>query len=482
MTQAIAVASQPTLEFKVEPWAHQLKAINEARTKNEYALFFEMGAGKTMTAINMLREKCVKHRRVLRTLILCPSIVRDNWQEEIERHSKFEPWEYVTLSGTGKQRIKKFHECGAKIFITNHEAMAVMKELYAAIEAWKPEVIILDESHRCKDIKAKRTKAIIRIADQTMYRYILSGSPILKDPADLFAQFRILDRGATFGKNFFVFRNEYFYDKNAQMPAAKHFPDWRLRVGAEVKITEKIAKRSMRVMKSECLDLPPLVRQKIYVELSGIQKKLYDEMKQDFITFMHGKACAAPLAMTKALRLQEIVSGFVSVEGEQGYEKIQLADNPRATALRELLEEITPHSKALVWACFKENYKTIRAILDDLGVGYVVVHGQVSDEEKKAAVLRFQSDPTCRVFLGHPGSGGIGINLVAASYSIFYSRSFSLEHDLQATARNHRGGSEIHDKITRIDLVAKNTIDEKSLEKLEAKVAIGEAVLRDLVS
>lgn len=82
--------------------------------------------------------------------------------------------------------------------------------------------------------------------------------------------------------------------------------------------------------------------------------------------------------------------------------------------------------------------------------------------------------------MGHPGSGGIGINMVIASYSIFYSRNFSLEQDLQAEARNHRGGSEIHAKVTRINLIAKGTIDEIVADALKNKVQIGENILNKI--
>ena len=78
------------------------------------------------------------------------------------------------------------------------------------------------------------------------------------------------------------------------------------------------------------------------------------------------------------------------------------------------------------------------------------------------------------------GSGGIGINLVAASYAIFYSRSFSLEHDLQAEARNYRGGSERHTKITRIDIVARDTIDEHIQKALSDKQNISETLLKEI--
>ena len=90
---------------------------------------------------------------------------------------------------------------------------------------------------------------------------------------------------------------------------------------------------------------------------------------------------------------------------------------------------------------------------------------------------RFRKDDSCRVMIANQGAGGAGINLVEASYSIYYSKGFSLEHDLQSEARNHRGGSEIHDKITRIDLVCPNTIDESINEALSNKQHVADRIL-----
>lgn len=468
-----------TLPYLIEPWNHQKDAIARAAELDEFALFFEMGAGKTMTAINILRHKYLKHRRPLRTLILCPLIVTDNWKREWLAHSKLDPKKIEVLTGPGVKRAEKLSRTHATVIITNYEGL-LLKEFRAALKTWKIEAIVLDESHRCKDPSAKRSKYAYELADQTMYRYILSGSPILNSPLDLFQQFKILDRGDTFGTNFFAFRHAYFFDRNSGMPAAKHFPDWALQPGAEGRLNQKLQAKSMTVKKKDCLDLPPLVKEVIRVDLSKTQRKLYEEMKRDFITFMEGKAVTATLAITKALRLLQITSGYVVAEGEDGRESLEIKDNPRALALRELLAELTPHHKVIVWAVFKENYRTIKKILDALGVGYCVVTGEVDQVEKMAAVQRFQSDRNCRVFLGNPGAGGIGINLVEASYSIFYSRTFSLEHDLQAEARNHRGGSEIHEKVTRIDLVAKDTLDENVLLRLAQKVEVGHRVLTEI--
>lgn len=470
------------MDFLIELWAHQKDALQRTSSKDEFAFFFEMGTGKTATTVNALRLKYLKHDKLLKTLILCPPIVIENWKREFKMHSKVGD-RVVCLTGSGKQRAKliREHSKAPVIFVTNYEAL-LMQEVFELFLEYAPECLVVDESHRVKELKAKRTKLVIKLADQSKYRFILSGTPILNSPMDIFAQFRVLDRGETFGTNFYIFRARYFVDKNAGMPRDRHFPKWEIRPGALDEINRCISLKSMRITKAECLDLPPLVKKAIYVELSSEQEKLYNEMKKDLIAYINDKACVAQLAITKALRLQQIISGFIVVEGEDGIkrEEITIKDNPRAVALKELLGDITAHSQCLVWCVFKENYGTVRRVCEDLKISYVEVHGEISQAKKMEAVDKFNTDPSTKVFIGHPGSGGIGINLVSAGYSIFYSRSFSLEQDLQAEARNHRGGSSIHSKVVRYDLVAKGTIDELVLTRLANKVSISEQVLKDL--
>lgn len=474
------------MQFKIAPWRHQLEAIERGKSLPRFALFFEMGAGKTGTCINMLRFRFNEARSVLRTLIFTPPIVIRNWRDEWAMHSNLEPGRLVLLTGSGKRRAELVRQHGwdekgnrrGVVFVTNYESL-LMEELYEELLKWSPQALVLDESHKCKDSKAKRTKKVLSLVQtcKPQFRYILSGSPVLNSPMDLFSQYLILDDGATFGRNFFAFRARYFRDRNAGMPKHKYFPKWEVIPGSLEEISARISRTGMRVLKQDCLDLPPLVRQAIKVGMTPEQARLYLEMKKHFITFLDDKACTATLAITKALRLQQIASGYIkTVDGKD----VSLGVTPKQEALRELLEELTPHSQVLVWAVWKENYEQVRQVCRALGVDFVEVHGEISDAEKAAAVDRFRSDPRCRVFLGHPGSGGIGINLVNAPYSIFYSRTFSLEHSLQAEARNHRGGSEIHDKITRIDLVTEGTIDELVAEKLANKIEVSDKLLRDL--
>lgn len=478
------------MEYRIKPWAHQLTAIERAKDLPYFSLFFEPGAGKTMTAINILRHKMVPLGKYLRTMVFCPPIVVPNWKKEFLMHSKIPEDRIIPLIGSQKDRLKTFRSnCLEEVeerrrgafFITNYEAL-LMGELYEEIKAWEPEALIFDESHRLKNYKAKRSKLAHGLAnpkaDKKPLTYLLSGSPVLNSPMDLFYPFLILDGGGTFGRNFFMFRARFFEDRNAGMPKERYFPNWQIRRGAIDEINQRIFLHGMRVTKAECLDLPEEVSVTIECGMTPLQSKNYKEMKQDFITFMGDKSASATLAIVKALRLLQITSGFLALDprGEESDQaKVIYPGTSKEEALRELLTELTPHSKVIVWAVWRENYGAIKRVCSELGLEMAEVHGGISRAKQDEAVERFRNDPFCRVFLGHPGSGGIGINLTCAPYSIFYSRTFSLEHWLQARARNHRGGQT--SKVTHYDLVCTSTIDSLVCEKLASKFKMSEDLL-----
>lgn len=466
-------------------WKHQEAAIEVSKNIRDLALFYEQGTGKTRTTIEILRNKYHANRRLMNTLILCPVIVCENWKREFAAFSKINPDDIVVLSGSQSSRMARLRkELGDnvdrnKIIITNYEALQ-MENIVRVITYWKPEILICDESQRIKNYSSKRAKVLAPLADMTKHNYILTGTPITNGSMDIYMQFRILDRGETFGRNYFVFRNQYFIDQNASWKdKPTHFPKFVMNTEAYSQLQDKIKHKALRVLKSECLDLPPLVKQTIDVSLSAEQTKLYKQMKDDFIAFIDNSQKAgrkdtvtAQLAVTKGLRLQQIVSGYAALDDGT----VKRLDCPRLNVLSELLEDITPENKVIVWCMFKENYKMVQELCTKLELGYAMITGD-NIKTREDDMDRFRKDPKCRVMIANQSAGGVGITLVEASYSIYYSKGFSLEHDLQSEARNHRGGSEMHEKITRIDLVAKDTIDELINDALAGKLNVADTIL-----
>jgi SNF2 family DNA or RNA helicase len=475
-------------------WAHQREAVERARSLRHMALFLEMGTGKTRTTIEILKERFAERNGTLRTLIFCPPIVISNWRDEWLRFSDLSHHDVVMLKGAGTKRAKDFRELAwrqgtpqGKIFITNYEALA-MPNLNLLFKSWRPEAIVCDESHMLKNPSSNRSKLAWRLAQAApdSYRYILTGTPILNHAWDIWAQFRFLDLGETFQEDTTLdhFRWRYFKDLNMGMPRHQYFPNWVPKTLAKdgvdglTQIKAKIQPKSMRVTKEECLDLPDLVKETVKLDMSAEQARMYRELQKDFVTFVETnnttEHVVAQMAMTKMLRLIQITAGHIKTAEEN---VVVLKETPKEAALLELLKTLTPDYKVVVWTPWVATYPVIRAMCKKLDIGMVEITGDVREKERDEMVRSFQTDPKARVLLGNQGSGGIGINLTAAPYAIFYSRTFDLAKDLQAAARTHRGGSEIHPKITRIDLVCEGTIEEMIQKELAIKFELGEKVL-----
>lgn len=464
------------MNYYVNPWAHQLDAIEFSRQNKNVALFWEMGTGKTATTINILRHQYALNGGVVSTLILAPIVVLENWRREFMTHARMPENNVLVLKGTGKKKCEQLNRLlksgGSKIIIGNYEIMQ-NKEIVKLLEHWGPSILVCDESQRCKSHTSKRAKAIAKLADGCKHKYLLSGTPVLNSPMDIYMQFRILDGGELFGKNFYGFRNKFFHDKNAGMPKHVHFPKWEPKPGVHVLFNKMIAKKALRATKEDCLDLPPLIRETLNVDLSPEQRRAYKEMHQDFVTYINDEACVASLAITKGLRLQQIVSGFLKTDDGN---IIRFKKTPREKELELLLADLTPSSKVIVWANFKENYKQIAEICKNLQIDYAELHGGVKDKDEQ--IESFRKNDKIKVMIANPQSAGLGVNLIEAKYSVYYSKGFSLEHDLQSEARNHRGGSDkLHDKITRIDLVAPGTLDEQVTEALANKQDVAALLL-----
>ncbi len=470
-------------------WAHQKQARDLGLVHDGLGIFFDTGTGKSRTMIEIMRHRFAQEKRVMRTLILAPKIVLPNWQREIAKYSKIHPRDVVVLTGAGRRREKDFIEAAndggilnrGRIFVTNFEALE-MAGLFDLLLQWRPEIMVADEAHRLKNPESKRAKAAIRLADEAPYKYPLTGSPILNSAMDVFNIFRFLDRGETFGTNFWRFRSHWFEDENAAWTGKQgHFPSYVPRPHAYAEFTRLISQKCVYAKKTECLDLPPLVKTQVFVDLGAEQRKLYEQMKKDYIAWIDSKesagekkAVVAQLAVVRALRLQQIITGFANADDKTVH---VIKDNPRLKCLKELLEEHSGGHKIIVWSCFHQNYADIGQICDELKIKYVMLHGGTKDSERQPNVDAFNNDPEVRVLIGNQGAGGIGINLIASDMSIYFSKNFSLEHDIQSEARNYRGGSEIHQKITRIDLVATDTIDDLINQALAAKKDIGDQIL-----
>jgi len=413
-----------------------------------------MGTGKTKTTIEILRMKCNQERRALKTLIVCPLVVMENWKREILTHSFIEENKIQIVDGCTKPNGKKLKNATknlrldqlqnnkAQIFILNTDNVSNLP-VWEMVLALGVEFLVIDESHRFKNPTGVRSNNMFKLASQEYlkYKFILTGSPILQSALDLWSQFRILDPDIL-GKNFFSFRCKYFYDANANMPSHVHFPNWQPKKdGAMSTLNEVIYRHADRVMKDDVLDLPERTYQTLEVPLAKTQRRLYDEMRDTLVAFLEEpinvqnmfdlpdvsdldipELMRADLAIVKTIRLQQLICGiFTSSEGD-----IKEIETNRIKVLKELIEELSTKSdnKLIVWTTFAPTYPQIAKICMDLKVKFVMLTGQQTKEEKQINIDEFNTG-SAQVIIANQAAGGTGVNLTAANYEIFYSRSYN---------------------------------------------------------
>ena len=237
-------------------------------------------------------------------------------------------------------------------------------------------------------------------------------------------------------------------------------------------LSEKLEKFSYRVLKEECLDLPPKIYMRRTVELTPEQKKVYAQMKQMALATLDGKVMSTVNVMTQLMRLHQVTCGHFKADDSS----ITKLDNNRVNALLELLEETD--GKVIIWANYREDIKNITDSLkkvygDDSTVEY---WGEVDSTLRQDNIAQFQekNSPT-RYFVGNAQTGGYGITLTAANTVVYYSNSYDLEKRLQSEDRAHRicqTGS-----VTYVDLIAEGTIDEKIVKSLRSKINIANEIM-----
>ena len=465
--------SNDDYNFKTKPFEHQRKAFYMSRDKKSFALLMEQGTGKTKVIIDNASYLYGKGE-ITALVVIAPNGVHRNWLKEIDIHMP--DWcprdSFYYSSGMTKKRIEEYEsvfstENKLKIFTFNVEAFTSPKAIYymQKILVSNKVMLVVDESSRIKRPGAKRTKIITKFGKQVDYKRIMTGTPVTKGPEDVYSQFKFLDPQILGYDSFYSFRARYCIMggfENRQIVSYQNIEE----------LTRNIEGHSFRVLKKDCLDLPEKIYQRYYVEMTPKQKKLYDTMKKSFVAELEGEMIEAPEAITRLLRLQQILCGWFP--SEQGGQQID-DKNPRIEALKEILSDID--SKVIIWARFKADLRAIEKALGDLAVSY---HGDVSSDSRELAVTRFQNDPKVKYFIGQPQSGGIGLTLTAADYAIYYSNSFDLEQRMQSEDRCHRIGTK--NNVTYIDIETRKSVDSKIIKALREKKNLADVITKDPIS
>jgi SNF2 family DNA or RNA helicase len=459
------------------PYAWQQRCKEKTSEVSQYALLADVGTGKSRAAIMMLEEWIKKIEDRQKVLILAPSVTLTNWKNELQTYAinEIPPIYALTKASSRLNDMGRLTALNAHaVVIVNYEAFD--NDAFTNItKSWGPQIVIADELHRLKSHTSKRAKAVVKIGDQALYRIGLTGTAILQSPMDIWHQWRFLDKGETFGQFLKVFRAKYCIAQPKRY-GTREFVEWVFNKQKEDEFTQALSKYSVVVKKSDVMDLPPFIEEELVLEMGEEQGKAYRHMKRDFLAFIQGSdsPSVAQTAMTKGLRLMQIVSGFMTTDDGKC---VRFKENPKLDALRKVLEDVVEEHKIIVWCSFKENYRMVEELCLEMGIGYAMLTGDMDANAKGDSIHYFQNVPATRVMIANRKAGGIGVNLTAASYSYVFSRNFSLEEEIQSDGRNYRGGSQVHERIVKINPVVKDSIDLHVLKAVREKKNVSDMVL-----
>ena len=438
-----------------------------------FGLLFEMGCGKTLTAI-AIAGAGYQMGKVERLLIVAPTSVVAVWPKELQEYAKFK-YTCKTLLGEKKQRLKqiddliKFPFKALKVAVINYES-TWRPEILEKLKEFDADMVIADESQRIKTYDAAQSKAMHELGDQARYKLILSGTPVQTAAIDIWSQYRFLDK-SVFGDNFFKFRGRYAIMGGYGNKKIVGYKDLEGLIKKEHSI-------AFRVTKDEALDLPKQTFETRKIQFNQKEKNLYERIKKDSYAELDGGGhITATTVLTRLLRLQQLAGGFLVQDDAQ---KPQLVSRAKLDALADIIEDyvIGSGKKLVIFARF---IAEVQAIMELAGkvlpkeLKQVAIYGDIKKEDRGGIVKQFQEDPNTVLFIGQIDTAGTGITLTAADTCVYYSKNFNYATYSQSLSRIHRIGQ--RNCCTYIDLEIEGTIDELISKALSRKEDMAKTVV-----
>jgi len=490
---------------------HQKKGVEFIISKGgSGALFMEIGTGKTRTAIEIF-NKIRESNPHIRMLVVAPiSLLEAAWAEDVKKFSDFSVWNI--RNGWGD-----LGRIAEDIFLVNYEFLLSKDKLTTLLRKLKSGfdwMIVLDESSRIKNAQSKTTKILLAMAKLFKYRIVMSGTPAPNSEMEYWPQMQFVAPGCL-GTSMTAFRSHFFHLVNrytkqvvtptfiSRLQAADIFRkcDYQITNEKRNELMKFIMPHCYLAKKKDCLDLPDQVDEIRLVEMEDSQKKAYFEMKRHLVVQIQEQQIAAPLALTKLMKLRQITSGFIYNEEGDSYEinlehdnhfKMSLEtkmpfvknepgeedfwgdafnplekefSNPKLKELFDNIEE-AGNQPIIIWIQFHwEQIKICHELHKRFGENQVVTLSALT-KDKDGSIKAFLSG-SARFLVAHPASAAHGLTFVNCSLEIFFSLDWSSEKHEQARGRIHRPGQT--KKCTYVYLLCKDTIDEDILAVLRGK-------------
>ena len=405
----------------------------------------DMGSGKTLQSLAY-----AMHSHKQKIMIVCPAVVKYNWENEVMKWTN--EFAFVVDAKTESADLRN---CTAKFVIINYDILGKFIKELMSIDF---DLLIGDEIHYAKSVNSKRSKYLRFLARKIPQMVLMSGTPILSRPVELFNILNMID--PTNWGDYYAYTVKYCQGHRDRF-------GWNVKGASNMdELQQKISKYFLRRTKEEILpQLPPKTFIDYYVELSPEIRDRYDLAFDEFAVYLKD------IKKKKGSEIQRIMQAEALVK--LGALR-QITTEGKLEAVKELIEEITENGdKVVVFSCYNAPLEKLHQIL---GYKSVLVTGKVDAEERQDLIDNFQRNPDCQVFLGGTKSAGVGITLTAASKVVFIDYSWTPADHHQALDRCHRlGQTSAHVDIYQ--LYAKNSIDEYMNKLLIKKQKIFDRII-----
>lgn len=437
--------------MQYNPHDYQKYAIDFIETHPQAAVLLECGLGKTSITLTALSNLMFDRFEIKKVLIIAPiRVCKNSWAAEIDKWEHLKNLSYSLVLGSREQRLAALRQ-KADLYIINRENVQWLIENSGMLFDF--DMIVVDEISSFKNHQSKRFKALRKVRPFVKRIVGLTGTPCSNGLMDLWAQFRLLDKGERLGRRIGQYRDAYFT------------PDWNgftytPRKGAEKEIYAKIADISISMKTTDHLEMPELVMTADIVSLDESAAAVYKNMEQEMCVDFTKDSITAANAGVLCGKLTQLAGGAVYADGGS----VMKIHSHKLDALEDLIE--AQNGKPVLIAYWYQHERD--RIMERFECREIRTDVDIADWN--AGIIP--------IALIQPSSAGHGLNLQdGGSTIIWYTMPWSLELYQQTNARLWRQGQNA-DTVVIHHLVAEGTIDEDIMKVLENKDKTQAAMMR----